>query len=314
MKVAVFCNSSLGFPTLQFLYSQKLLAGVVIPQVENDATADLKQLVANYNIPHKIVDKQDVGVKLSTWLGLIGADVAWVLTFPYKLPKQLLNTLPLGFFNFHFGMLPKYRGADPIFWQIKNREPNGGICIHKMEEGLDTGAIAMQAPVPLRKGETYGMHSRMLAEGVVQVAYEFLQRLNMMGARLPLTPQDVSAAQYFGRPQLKDVSIDWDTMTADEIIAVVDACNPWNKGAYAMWQNTAFKIIQILDSKHSFVNNQNLKPGTVINCSENKTIDIITVDNKALSIDVISIEEGIFTADFLVKLGLRENQLLKKPF
>lgn len=313
MKVVVFCNSLLALPTIQFLYSQKLLAGVVLPDVQHDVVKDLQAIVTNYSIPHKIVNQNEISKKLNTWLGLLNADVAWVLTFPFKIPKLLFGALPLGFYNFHFGALPGYRGTDPIFWQIKNREANGAISIHRMDEGWDTGPIALQAPVPIRKGDTYGMHTRILGEAAIQVAHEFLQRLQVMGNKIPLTPQDPNNAKYYKRPQLKDISIDWDVMTADEIIALVDACNPWNKGAYTAWQKTAFKIVQISLKEHNIVNNQKLKAGTVINCSENKTIDVITVDNKTLSIDIISIDEGIFTADFLAKLGLKENQLLVKP-
>lgn len=312
MKVVVFCNSPLAMPTLQMLYSQNLLAGMVLPVGAHDAAKDLQAVAENYNIPYKIVSKTELK-KLSTWLQLINADVAWVLTFPYKISKQLLNTPPLGFFNFHFGALPNYRGVDPIFWQIKNQEENGALSIHKMDEGWDTGPIAIQAPVPIRKGDTYGMHTAILKEAGAQLAYELLQRLQVMGNKLPLVPQNASQAKYYDRPGLADVSIDWETMTANEIVALVDACNPWNKGAYTMWDKTAFKIIQISHKEHNAVNNQKLIAGTVINCSEKGTIDIITVDNKALSIDVISIDEGIFTAGFLSKLGLVENQLLVKP-
>lgn len=312
MKVVVFCSTTLGLPTLQFLYSQKLLAGIVIPDTKTEEANDVLAVAQNYAIPYKVVSKNEMSKKLSTWLNLINTDVALVFGFPFKIPKLLLAAMPLGFFNFHFGTLPQYRGATPVFWQIKNREANGAICIHKVDEGWDTGAIALQAPVPIRKGDTYGIHNRILSEASVQMAHEFIQRLQVLGNKIPLTPQNPKEAKYYRRPTLQDISIDWETMTANEIVALVDACNPWNKGAYSKWKDTAFKIVQISHKEQGIVNNQRLKGGVVINCSENKTIDIITVDNKVLSIDVISIDEGIFTAGFLSKLGLVENQLLVK--
>lgn len=313
MKVVVFCNSPLAVPTLQFLYSQKLLAGMVIPEGTHDATKDLEAIALNYNIPYKVVSPNNLNKKISTWLQLLNVDVCFILTFPYKISSQLLNTPPLGFFNFHFGMLPTYRGSDPVFWQIKNQEANGAISIHKVDNGWDTGPIALQAAVPIRPGDTYGMHIGILKEAAVQLVQELLKRLHLMGNKIPLTSQDNNNAKYYKRAALKDVSIDWETMNANEIVALVDACNPWNKGAYAKWKETAFKIIQISHKEQNSVNNQKLNPGTIINCSENGTIDIITVDNKTLSIEIISIEEGIFTAGFLSKLGLVENQLLVKP-
>lgn len=313
MKIVVFCSTTLGLPTLQFLYSQKLLAGIVIPDTKTEEANEILAIAKNYNIPYKVVSKNEMSKKLSTWLSLINTDVAFVFGFPFKIPKLLLTATPLGFFNFHFGALPQYRGSTPVFWQIKNREANGAVCIHKMDEGWDTGAIAIQAPVPIRKGDTYGIHNRILSDASVQIAHEFIQRLQVLGNKIPLTPQNPKQATYYKRPTLADISINWETMTANEIVALVDACNPWNKGAYTKWQNTAFKIIQISHKEQNSVNNQQLKAGVIINCTKNKTIDIATVDNNVLSIDVISIDEGIFAADFLSQLGLKENQLLVKP-
>ena len=72
-----------------------------------------------------------------------GIDCVFVLTFPWKIPEELFNLAPKGFINFHYALFPKYKGADPIFWQIKNNEKEGGLTIHIMNSELDEGPIIL---------------------------------------------------------------------------------------------------------------------------------------------------------------------------
>eukprot|EP01035_Chromulina_nebulosa_P008095 gene8095-10965_t len=176
-----------------------------------------------------------------------------------------------------------------------------------MDQGFDTGPIAHIHKIAIREGETYGVHNKRLAWETVQGVGTFTQTLMLLGNAVPLTPQGINEAQYFNRPTAKDLAIDWATMNAKQIQYLVNACNPWNKGAFARFGNIVFKIIQVSVKEHLGVYNQQLIPGSVINCSEKKTIDIVSVDNNILSIEVISVDEGIFTADFLVKLGLKKD-------
>ena len=47
-------------------------------------------------------------------------------------------------FNFHFSLLPKYRGCHTNFFQIFNGEKFSGVTLHKIDNGIDTGAIVDQ--------------------------------------------------------------------------------------------------------------------------------------------------------------------------
>ncbi len=314
MKIGILCNSILAVPAIQFLQNNGLHPAIGITSVANDDTPELENYFSIANTSVDKLEKQGFATNLKKWIISNKLDVVFVITFPWKIPAHILSIPKLGFFNFHFALLPSYRGASPVFWQIRNGEPFGGLTIHRMDEGWDTGPIVDVFKVPIAAGETFGMHNRRIGWDTLQGVATFVQKLMLLGNAIPLVPQNLNDAHYYNRPTAKDIAIDWSTMRAVDVYNLVNACNPWNKGAYTKWGESVFKIVQVSIKEQLNVYNQQLIAGSVINCSENKTIDIITVDNKAITIEVISVDEGIFTADFLLKQGLKENQLLVKPF
>ncbi len=76
-----------------------------------------------------------------------GADAAVVVAYGLILPKAILETFPLGSFNLHASLLPRWRGAAPIHRAIMAGDRETGVTVMKMEEGLDTGPIAMERRV-----------------------------------------------------------------------------------------------------------------------------------------------------------------------
>jgi methionyl-tRNA formyltransferase len=311
MKIGILCNSILAIPALQFLQNNGLQIAVCVPNIVNDDTPELQNFFAVTNIVVDKVDKPALSSHLKKWIAINKPDVVFVITFPWKIPGHILPLPRLGFFNFHYALLPAYRGASPIFWQLRNGEQFGGLTIHRMDAGWDTGPIAHIHKVPILQGETFGMHHRRIAWDTMQGVVEFMQKLILLGNALPLTPQDNESAQYFPNPTAKDVSINWQLMPARQIQNLVNACNPWNKGAVAKHQNNVFKIVQVSVKEHGIVYNQKLIPGTVINSSEKRTVNIITVDDMIVCCEVIATDEGIYTADFLFKLGIKEGSLIE---
>ena len=78
-----------------------------------------------------------------------GADAAVVVAYGLILPKPILEAFPLGCFNLHASLLPRWRGAAPIQRAVMAGDSETGVMVMKMEEGLDTGPIAMADRVPI---------------------------------------------------------------------------------------------------------------------------------------------------------------------
>ena len=85
-------------------------------------------------------------------LAALRADIACVACFPRRIPAELLALPPRGFLNYHPSLLPAHRGPEPLFWTFRAGESRAGVTVHFMDEGLDTGDIAAQAPLALPDG------------------------------------------------------------------------------------------------------------------------------------------------------------------
>ncbi len=95
-----------------------------------------------------------------------GADAAVVVAYGLNLPKPILDAFPLGCFNLHASLLPRGRGAAPIQRAIMAGDRETGVMVMKMEEGLDTGPIAMERRVPIGPDATAGeLHGQLARRG-----------------------------------------------------------------------------------------------------------------------------------------------------
>ena len=66
-----------------------------------------------------------------------------VVAYGLILPKPILDAVPLGCFNLHASLLPRWRGAAPINRAVMAGDAESGVTVMKMDEGLDTGGMAM---------------------------------------------------------------------------------------------------------------------------------------------------------------------------
>ncbi len=102
------------------------------------------------------------------WLRDQNVDVALVVAYGRILPKDVLAAPRLGCVNVHASLLPKLRGAAPITWAVVRGEPETGITLMQMDEGMDTGDMLEQFPTPIREDETAGeLGERLSAIGAL---------------------------------------------------------------------------------------------------------------------------------------------------
>jgi methionyl-tRNA formyltransferase len=84
------------------------------------------------------------------------ADAGVVVAYGLILPKAILDAPRLGCFNVHASLLPRWRGAAPINRAIMAGDAESGVTIMKMDEGLDTGAMATADRIPIAPDMTAG--------------------------------------------------------------------------------------------------------------------------------------------------------------
>jgi methionyl-tRNA formyltransferase len=135
------------------------------------------------------------------------AEVAVVVAYGLILPRSILEAFPLGAFNLHASMLPRWRGAAPINRAIMAGDTESGVAVMKMEEGLDTGPVAMAEPVAIAPDETAGdLHDRLarLGANLMVHALAALER-----GSLALTPQPAQGATYAPKIGKAETRIAW---------------------------------------------------------------------------------------------------------
>jgi methionyl-tRNA formyltransferase len=157
---------------------------------------------------------------------MLNADVAVVAAYGLILPKDVLEWPRYGCLNIHASLLPRWRGASPIQHSIWKGDKESGICIMKMEEGLDTGPVLMRRSVDIRPQTTaQSLHDELSSLGAVMIT-ETIRQIAHDHALPPLAAQDDSASTYAPLLKKEDGLIDWN-MNAQEIDCQIRALNPW---------------------------------------------------------------------------------------
>jgi methionyl-tRNA formyltransferase len=123
------------------------------------------------------------------------------------LPKPILEAIPLGSFNLHASLLPRWRGAAPIQRAVMAGDHETGVAVMKMEEGLDTGPIAMAERIAIAPDATAGeIHDTLAQRGakLMVIAIAALER-----GTLQLTPQPEAGVTYATKIEKSETRIDW---------------------------------------------------------------------------------------------------------
>jgi methionyl-tRNA formyltransferase len=136
-----------------------------------------------------------------------GADAAVVVAYGLILPAAILEVFPLGCFNLHASLLPRWRGAAPIHRAIMAGDKETGVSIMKMEEGLDTGPMAMAQRVPIGPDATSGELRDTLARLGADLMLRALGALER-GA-LQLTAQPTTGVTYADKIVKNETHVDW---------------------------------------------------------------------------------------------------------
>jgi methionyl-tRNA formyltransferase len=129
---------------------------------------------------------------LLAWLRERRPDVLVVLAYGRILPREILELPPHGALNLHASLLPRHRGAAPIAWAIIEGDPETGISLMQMDEGMDTGPVLSRHRVTIGEAETAGELAERLAELAAQVVISDLPRA--VSGELRPEPQDATLA------------------------------------------------------------------------------------------------------------------------
>jgi methionyl-tRNA formyltransferase len=139
--------------------------------------------------------------------GRHACDVAVVVAYGLLLPKAILDAPAFGCLNLHASLLPRWRGAAPIARAIMAGDAETGVTVMKMDEGLDTGPVALAERVPIAPDITEGELREQLAVVGADLMGRALPALER--GTLDFTPQSADGVTYARKIEKSETRIDW---------------------------------------------------------------------------------------------------------
>jgi methionyl-tRNA formyltransferase len=302
MRVAVIISSLLGWPLLQDLLAQGVVAGVAVPASGREEAEQLGHWLTQAGHNPRRLTRAGLADELTSWLTALQPTAVLVLTFPWRIPAAVLGLPPQGFINFHFAALPGYRGPEPTFWQLRNGEAAGAVTAHRMDADFDTGPILVATPVPIGPHDTHGLHRAQLSLAAVGTGRQLLAALQ---TEAPGQPQDEAVARYWSRPGLADLCIRW-AEPAEAVARLVRAANPWNRGALASLRGQTLRVLSATPRPET----TEAAPGTVVLALPGQALLVACGQGQVLQLDMVALDEGYFTGGQLANLGVQTGEVL----
>jgi methionyl-tRNA formyltransferase len=168
----------------------------------------------------------------------LGADVAVVAAYGLILPQAVLDAPRFGCLNIHASLLPRWRGAAPIHRAVMAGDAETGVCIMRMEAGLDTGPVLLRAATPIGAEETTGdLHGRLAAMGA-RLVVEALAGLDTLVPE----PQPDAGVTYAAKIDKAEARVDW-TRPAAAVDRQIRGLSPV-PGAWCMVGGERVKLLR----------------------------------------------------------------------
>lgn len=260
--------------------------------------------VKQYALEHNLKVMQPEKLKDPVFieeLRALKADLQIVVAFR-MLPEVVWSMPPLGTFNAHASLLPKYRGAAPINWAVINGETETGITTFFLKHEIDTGDIIQQVRIPIEESDNVEMVHDKLMVLSGKLVTETVD--NIIAGTVTSIPQD----------QFKDVPltpapkifrdtcrIDWNQLTK-RIYDFIRGLSPYP----AAWTTLEGKSVKIYEVEKDVTTTQS-KPGTIATDGKNN-LKVATADGWII-IKTLQLEgkKRMPVSDLLRGLKIKEN-------
>lgn len=279
-RIVVCAYSDVGHACLEHLLQQG--ANVVAVYTHADAPGEeiwfrsVGQLAHERGVPVYVDRDLASDVEIER-LESLAPDLLFSFYFRHMLPPRVLAAAPLGAYNMHGSLLPKYRGRAPVNWAVLHGETETGATLHVMTAKPDAGDIVDAERVPIGEDDTAAVVQQRVTQAAVQVLARQLAALEAGTA--PRRPQDHAAATYFGRRRPEDGAIDWHRSSTDIHNLIRAVSHPY-PGAFA---SIAGRRTIIWRSRRTTLNANGAPPGHVecrghqlcVACGDDHLLEIV---------------------------------------
>ncbi len=186
----------------------------------------------------------------------LNADLTVVVAYGLILPLEIIEAARYGSLNIHASILPKWRGAAPIHRAIMSGDSETGVCIMKMDAGLDTGPVVAKESTPIKADDTTSCLSERLADLGAKLLIETIKKIDELIPK----PQSTIEVSYAKKIDKKEAKIDW-SLDFQIIEQQIRGLSRY-PGAWAYYNDERIKFLNVrINSSNQ--NNQ-AEPGMVI--------------------------------------------------
>ncbi len=268
MNVIFFGTPQFSVPSLTTLLAvPNVSIRAVVTQPDRPAgrgdkiqSSPIKQLALQHQItvlqPTSL--KKELPLFLESLQELGPFDVGVVIAFGQILPKAVLDLPQHGCINIHASLLPRWRGAAPIQRAILSGDYETGVCLMRMDEGLDTGAVYSRQSVPILATDTCQTIHDSLADIGARLLCSDLNAI-IEGRSTPVEQPNIGIT-YANKIAASEGLINWST-SSREIALTVRAFSP-RPGCFTFWRGERLKIL--LAHESTFSSETIATPGSVI--------------------------------------------------
>jgi len=151
-------------------------------------------------------------------------DYIVVIAYGQILPRAILDIPKFGCVNVHTSLLPRYRGAAPIQAALLNGDPETGVTVMQMDEGLDTGPIIRQRTIRIESADDAAtLHDKLAIVGA-EILLPAL--IDFAAGNIQGYPQNHAEATHVKKIKKEDGQLDW-TQPAQVLQNRIRAFTPW---------------------------------------------------------------------------------------
>jgi methionyl-tRNA formyltransferase len=232
--------------------------------------------IKQFALDHGIAVETPINFKEESSRAILASykpDLMIVAAYGLLLPQSVLDIPTHGCINVHASLLPRWRGAAPVQAAILAGDNKTGVCIMRMEKGLDTGGVFCEKSITISDQMNAGELTEQL--GVIG-AQALIATIEQGLYQQASSPQSETGITYAHKIQNADAQIDWN-QPAEKIQRHVRAYWPW-PGAFTFHRAKRIKIassiVNSMESEHA--------PGMIIAVSEEGLI--VTCQDRCLAI------------------------------
>lgn len=237
------------------------------------SNSTLRSFALKSKIPYYYMTSSSL--ELENWIRELEPDLIIVYSMSQLLKKNIYSIPPLGTINLHPSYLPEYRGPNPVFWMYYNMVKQGGVTVHYIDEGEDTGKILMQErysiPLGIKSSDNFDIAIGKIG---TRLLLEVMQNIEQIRPLQQSIESSTIRARNLKLEEHKTI-IDWKNWPIERVWHVLRGTESWldalpaPQGIYrgTRWIIGEFKKMQ-LDQKYEIGSIYKIKAKRIVVCHD----------------------------------------------